>query len=249
MRELKEPAFLTYRTVVPGGDGSLVLSHDENGNAELAVLGGAASPQSWDVAYPTSDGSASIALANGTRVRSDLAIFDPTWRGAYVWLHRGLNASMNASPTETPEPEPASPTPPVLAVVTSINESVYDVTDGGAVTCPNGDAARRLWLRARTDPLHHPLTRADVDGASLLFCAMRFHQHLVSPSVTFDLDVELRFGKTGAYYVTQGGTMDGAVRPYRRPGWFRISTAFAYEAFAFPASLPDRTFTATPTAP
>jgi hypothetical protein len=248
MRELKEPSFLTYRTIVPGGDGSLVLSRDESGNAELAVVGGNASPQSWNVAYRTSDGLASIALPSEARVLSSLAIFDPTWRGAYTWLHRGLNASI-ATPSETPEPEANEAAPPVVAVVTAINESVYDVTDGGTAECPGGSTARRLWMHARNDPLRHPLTQALVDDASLRFCALHFRQHLVSPTVTFDLDVDLHFGAVEKYYLTKGGTIDGLVRPYRQPGWFHISTAFAYEAFSFPASIPDRTFTATPTAP
>lgn len=238
MRELKEPAFMTYRTVVPGGDGSLVLSRDDNGDAELAVVAGAASPQTWNVAYQTSDGVASIALPDGTRARSSLAIFDPTWRGAYVWLHRGLGASTVASEPEAPSPEPAASAPPVLAVVTAINENVYDVSDGGAAQCPGGAPARRLLAHARSDPLAHPLTHALVDDATLRFCTMHFREHLVAPSLTFDLDVDLRFGRVGSYYLTQGGTIDGVVRPYRRPGWFHISTAFAYEAFTVTTTAP-----------
>lgn len=247
MRELKEPPFLAYRTIVPGGDGSLVLSRDENGYAELAVVGGTASPQSWNVAYRTSDGLASIAVPNESRVLSSLAIFDPTWRGAYTWLHRGLNASI-AIASEAPEPETNASTPPVVAVVTAINESAYDVTDGGTAQCPGGSSARRLWMHARSDSLRHPLTEALVDDASLRFCALHFRQHLVSPTVTFDLDVDLHFAAVGAYYLAKGGTIDGVVRPYRRPGWFHISTAFAYETFSFPSSIPERMFTATPTA-
>jgi hypothetical protein len=138
---------------------------------------------------------------------------------------------------------------PVVAVVTAINEDVYDVSDGGAAPCPGGAAGRRLWMHPKGDPLRHPLTEALVDDASRRFCAMHFRQHLVSPSVTFDLDVDLRFGPVGRYYFTTGGTIDGVVRPYRRPGWFHISTAFAYDTFAFPASLPAQMFTARATAP
>ncbi|HEY1975714.1 MAG TPA: hypothetical protein VGG89_04180 [Candidatus Baltobacteraceae bacterium] len=238
MRDLKEPAFLTYRTVVPGGDGSLVVSRDDNGDAELAVVAGAASPQAWNVAYQTSGGVASIALPDGTRAQSSLAIFDPTWRGAYVWLHRGLGASAVASEPGAPSPEPAASGPPVLAVVTAINEDVYDVSDGGAAQCPNGAPARRLLTHARSDPLRHPLTQALVDDDTLRFCTMHFREHLVAPSVTFDLDVDLRFATVGSYYLTQGGTIDGVVRPYRRPGWFHIATAFAYEAFTVTTTAP-----------
>ncbi|HKE36087.1 MAG TPA: hypothetical protein VKB39_01555, partial [Candidatus Baltobacteraceae bacterium] len=247
MRQLKEPPFLTYRTIVPGGDGSLVVSRDDAGYAELAVVSGTASSQSWNVGYRASDGFASVALPDGTRALSQLAIFDPTWRGTYVWLHRGLNASMASVTREAALPEPSTSTPPLLAVVTAINEGTYDVSDGGAAQCPNGNAARRLWVHAKSDPLRHPLTGALVDDASLRFCAMHFRERLVSPSVTFDLDVDLRFGNAGGYYLTQGGTIDGVVRPYRRPGWFHISTAFEYDSFAFPATLPQTMFTATGT--
>jgi len=250
MRELREPPFLTYRTTVPGGDGSLIVSRGDDGFAELAVVAGRSSAQSWDVAYRTSDGLASFALGNGTRMLSSLAIFDPTWRGAYVWLHRGIDASVAAS-SEAAAPKPSGSTPPVLAVVTAINETTYDVSDAGAATCPNGATARKLWLRAKNDPLEHPLAEALVEEASLRFCSMRFHEHRVLPSVTFDLDVVLRFGAVGAYYLIRGGTLEGTVRPYRRPGWFRFATSFEYDAFAFPASLPEQTFTASesPTAP
>jgi hypothetical protein len=248
MHELKEPEFLTYRTSVSGGDGALVLSRGDDGYAQIALVAGAAQPQSWDVAYRTQDGIASIASANGPRMLSSLAIFDPTWHGAYLWLRRGLNASVVAPTQEpVPSPEPSGSAPPVLAIVTAINETSYTAADGGEATCPGGSSARRLWLHARSDPLAHPLTEAVVDKASLRFCTMRFHEHLASPSVTFDLDVELHFADAGVYYLMQGGTIDGAVRPYRRPGWFRFSTAFTYDQFAFPKSLPERTFTvATP---
>jgi hypothetical protein len=78
---------------------------------------------------------------------------------------------------------------------------------------------------------------------------MHFREHLAAPTVTFDVEVDLHFANTGPYYLAQGGTIDGAVRPYRRPGWFRIDTSFAYDSFAFPSSLPERTFTAILTAP
>jgi hypothetical protein len=244
MRELREPPFLTYRTIVPGGDGSLIVSRDDEGDAELAVVSGAASSQSWNVAYRTSDGLASVALLDRTRALSQLAIFDPTWRGAYVWLHRGLNASMATISPEAALPEPSASPLPLLAVVTAINEGTYGVSDGGVARCPNGTAARRLWMHAKSDPLRHPLTEALVNDASLRFCAMHFREHLVSPAVTFDLDVDLRFADVGGYYLTQGGTIDGVVRPYKRPGWFHISTAFTYDSFAFPPSLPEQLFMA-----
>jgi len=245
MRDIQEPPFLTYRTTVPGGTGALVVSRGDDGTAELAIVAGASRPQSWDVAYRGSDGIASIGLPEGGHLIATTAIFDPTWRGAFAWLRRGIGASawtpVVPTPTQSPT-APAASAPPLLAIVTAIDERAYDVSDGGEGRCADGSAGRRLWMHAKADPIAHPLTEAMVDEATMRFCAMRFHEHLPSVSVTLDLDVDLHFGSVGAYYLITDGSVDGAVRPYRRPGWFTFQTAFRYDRFAFPASLPPALF-------
>ena len=248
MSALQGPPFLTYRTTVPAGDGAIVVSRGDNGSAELAVVAGISQEESWNVSYRDADGVASIEQRGGSHLISSLAMFDPTWRGAFAWLRHGLGAAIVATPApQTPEPQPATSAtpPPVLAIVTAINEQAYDVSDGGAATCSDGRPGQRLWTRAKLDPLTHPMTQTIVAAESERFCTMLFHEHLVSPTVTFDLDIELHFGSVGAYYLITDGVVNGAVRPYRRPGWFQMNTSFRYDEFAFPATLPDALFVPT----
>lgn len=243
MQHLTEPAYLSYRTTVPAGDATVEVSRGDGDWAEVAVLNGAAPAQSWHVDYRSADGIASIRFANGTQAMSRLAIFDPTWRGALTWLRYGLGASIRvpARAAATSAPELQTP-PPIIGFVTAIDEREYDVKDGGSATCPNGAAARRLWTFPKDDPLQHPLREVEIDVRRHRFCAMHFQEHLVSPTVTFDLAIELRFSQVGGNYLTSAAIVDGAVRPYRRPGWFRMHTAFLYDEFAFPSALPDALF-------
>src|SRR5579862_3502566 len=237
MQSVVEPPYLTYRTTVPASDGTILISRGDDGRAELAVAAGESELQSWNVAYRDADGLASLTLANGERVISQLAAFDPTWRGAFTWLRRGFGAALpGATPppaTTAPSPTPAESAPPLLAIVRAINENAYDIRDGGETACGDGRPARVLWTTARSDALEHPMTRAVVDVQSRRFCGLRFHERLPSPAVTFDLDIDLQMGPVGRYYLITGGNVSGAVRPYRRPGWFRMDTAFRYDRFAF----------------
>ncbi|HTU82080.1 MAG TPA: hypothetical protein VMF61_08110 [Candidatus Acidoferrales bacterium] len=250
MQGIREPAYLTYRTQVPAGDATLAVSRDELGRAEISVLDGPSGAQAWDVVYRAADGTAAMTLADGTRTVSHLAIFDPTWRGAFTWLRHGLTADV--APSSTPSPagttSEGSPenAPPIVAIVTAINENAYDLKDGGNASCADGRSGRRVWTVAKSDPQDHPLVGAVIDASTLRFCTMEFRQHVPGPPVTFDLDVELNFGDVGPYYLITGGTLDGAIRPYRRPGWFRLQTTFRYDRFTFPSSPPAALFTPGP---
>ena len=246
MQRLSEPAYLRYRTTVPAGDATVEVTRGDGDWAEVAVLNGASAAQSWHVEYRSADGIAAIRLANGTRTISRLAIFDPTWRGALTWLRYGLGASVRVPAVASPAPAASGPAlrtpPPIIGFVTAIDEREYGVKDGGPATCPNGAAARRLWTAPKNDPLQHPLREVEIDLRRRRFCAMHFQEHLVSPTVTFDLAVELRFSQVGENYLIGAAIVDGAVRPYRRPGWFQMHTAFLYDDFAFPSALPDAAF-------
>ncbi len=242
-----EPPFLTYRTTVPSGDGSIVVSADDEGHAELAVLAGTSDEQSWHVAYRQSDGLASVSLADGTLVRSHLAVFDPTWNGAYTWLRHGLSATDAVAPS-TPQPEPGdvpSPgasAPPIVAIVRAIDEHRYALRDGGDAPCADGRPGRKLYAAARSQPQDHPLTEVVVDARSRHFCTMRFHELISGPTLAFDLQIELHLAPVGSYYLITDGDVSGAVRPYRRPGWFQMHAVFRYDRFEFPATLPDSLF-------
>jgi hypothetical protein len=246
MQHLTEPAYLRYRTTVPAGDATVEVSRGDGDWANVAVLNGASAAQSWHVDYRSADGIASIRLANETRTISRLAIFDPTWQGALTWLRDGLGASIRVPAPASSAPATSAPQlrtpPPVIGVVSAIDEREYAVRDGGPATCPNGAAARRLWTSPKSDPLQHPLREVEIEVRRHRFCAMRFQEHLVSPTVTFDLSVELAFSQIGENYLITAAIVDGAVRPYRRPGWFRMHTAFLYDDFAFPPALPDAAF-------
>ncbi|MBV8491601.1 MAG: hypothetical protein JO199_13825 [Candidatus Eremiobacteraeota bacterium] len=249
MQRMTQPRYMTYRTTVPAGDSSIVISRDEQGQAEMSVVEGPSGPQSWNVDYREADGTAAFTLADGTRALSHLAILDPTWRGAYTWLRHGIGSQVAPLPTPPPvqSPQPgvsAEPQPPlpVVAFVTAIDPHAYDIRDGGDEACSDGRPGHRVWTHARTDPVSHPLAGAVIDRASLRFCTLIFREHTEQHVLMLDLDVELHFGQVGAYYLTTGGIVTGAVRPYKRPGWFRLGSSFVYDNFTFPASLPGATF-------
>jgi hypothetical protein len=247
MSTMREPRFVSYRTVVTSEDGTLLVARSEHGDAEVAIVAAPPGESAWDTAFRTSDRRASIELADGTHAISQFPLFDPTWYGAYDWLRHGFAAAASSAtpspaPTVVPSPVATSTDPPLVAIVRAIDSSNYVITDGGEATCPDGRAARRLNMEAKTDPSAHPLTGATVDGATLRFCAMRFREHVASPGVVFDADIELKFAQAGSYYLVVGGDIHGAVRPVRRPGWFRMNASFAYRDMTFPDTLPDARF-------
>jgi hypothetical protein len=254
MQSIREPSYLTYRTTVPAGSTTIEISRNDEGLAEMSVLDGISNAQSWEVSYRESDGSAAVTLEDGSRAISHLAIFDPTWRGAFTWLRRGIWADVSpavraATPTAPPSPE-ASPVnaPPIIAMVGAINETAYSVTDAGTASCADGRPGYRLRARPRYDPERHPLVEAVVDTSTLRFCTMRFREHLPGPTVSLDLDIELHFGQVGAYYLITDGIVSGAIRPFKRPGWFPMNTTFRYDRFEFPPTLPDALFVPAPAA-
>jgi hypothetical protein len=252
MQSIREPAFLTYRTTVPAGSTTIAISRSDGGVAQMSVLDGVSNAQSWDVSYRDSDGTAAVTLPDGSRAISHLAIFDPTWRGAFTWLRRGIWADL--MPAVRTAPATASPSPaaspaaelPVIAMVGAINETAYSVTDAGAASCADGRYGYRLRAKPRYDPGQHPLVEAVVDVSTFRFCSMRFREHLPGPTVSLDLDIELHFGQVGPYYLITDGVVSGAIRPFKRPGWFPMNTTFRYDRFEFPATLPDALFVPPP---
>lgn len=251
MRSLREPSFAHYRTVVYGESGSIVVARGDRGDAQIALVSAPPGQYAWDAAYRASDSRVSIELGDGKHAISTFPLFDPTWNGAFEWLRHGMAEvapAATASPVTpaSPSAQPSATEPPIVAVVTAIGTSFYDIADGGEATCPDGKPARRLRLRAKDDSLEHPLTQALVDDSSQRICTMRFHEHLASPAVVFDADIELHFAQTGAYYLVSGGTIAGAVRPVRRPGWFRMDASFVYENVTFPQDFPGSRFELQP---
>jgi hypothetical protein len=246
MQNVAQPPFLTYRTSVPAGDATLEIARGDDGRAELAVISGRSPARSWRVAYRRSDGIASVEMPDGTRLLSNLAMFDPTWGGAFAWLRGGIGTSIVTAPSEVlpPESTPAAggTAPPLLAVVTAVNENAYRLNDGGTFACADGRAGRRIWAAAKSDANLHPLTEVVVDEGTHRFCTMRFHQRLSGAAATFDATYELHFAQAGRYYLITDGSASGDIRP-RGGSPFRIDTSFRYDLFAFPATLPELLFT------
>jgi hypothetical protein len=247
MRDISEPAYISYRTNVPPGKSTLAVKRGPDGRASLFIeLTGNAPANSWEVAYRTSDRLASIPISDGTHVLSSLALFDPTWNGVDAWMHRGLSASATTpEPSTAPSASPAAAQSlPVIAVVNAMSPGSYTIEDAGAGDC-DGRPGHMLRLKAKRNPQSHPLTGVTVDLATQRFCSMRFALHegnLVS-SVTGS--IELRFGDVGNYYLVTGGDIDVNVRSIGISA-ARIDTSFAYADMAFPDHLPDSAFTFEP---
>lgn len=249
MQTIREPAYLTYRTSVPAGPTTIGISRDDSGRAEMSVVDGKSEAQSWDVAYRSSDGTAAFALADGARAISHLAILDPTWRGAYAWMRHGISSEVG--PVQAPEPHVSSspeeaPPLPVVAFVQAIADRNYELSDGGDAACADGRPGHRVWTHARGDALAHPLAQAVIDRSTLQFCTLVLREHTANQTLSLDLEIELHFGKVGEYYLTTDGKISGAVRPYKRPGWFPLHTSFRYDAFTFPETLAPELFALPP---
>jgi hypothetical protein len=251
MQRTVMPAFVTYRTTVPAGRSTMEITRGDDGRAEMEIVSGDSDAQAWDVFYRSSDGFASIRRTDGTHMMSRLALFDPTWRGAFTWLRHGI-VSSETTPVTTSEPlpEPAAPggviasasPPPIVAIVTAINENNYIVRDGGDDACSEGSPGHRLLLRAKSDPAAHPLTAVVVNDATQRFCSMRFHQRISGPITSIELDIDLHFAQAGAYYLIAGGTVEGTL--YHGLEHLPIDTSFVNDDFKFPAALPAGAFAA-----
>jgi hypothetical protein len=254
MRSITEPAYLTYQTSIPSGHSSIVLGNSKDGRAQLGLLiSNRTQPaQSWSVSYRSRDGEASIAVPGGHEI-SQLAFFDPTWRGAYTWMRHGLEATLvdaNASPgPAAASPAPASsPSPlPVIAMVTAIGPGYYRAEDGGAVNCADGRPGHHLHMVARTDPKTHPLTDVVIDTQTMRFCSMRFHESLGNALLGMSFDVDLHFGTVDGYYVITNGAVVGVGKALLVPA-LHLATAFRYDGTQTPASLPDALFQVQPPA-
>ena len=173
-------------------------------------------------------------------------VMNPTWRGAYDWLEGGLFPSITdqagAPPvkaTEAPSPS-ASPELATIGTVVAVDSKDYVIERLAPEACTyDGSAGDHLKLRARTDPVAHPLTDVVIDSTGR-FCAMTFS--LGSPSaMSFRGTFRLNFAPVGSYWMIVGGRGEFGVRI------FGISTSrsdidLAYDTFQFPSALPDAEF-------
>jgi hypothetical protein len=242
MRDVREPAFVTYRADIPAGNSTLVVRRGTDGRAALVLeAGGTAPANHWQVAYRASDRLASIPLADGTHVLSSLALFDPTWNGVYEWMRHGLTASAETvEPAVAASAAPQASALPVIAVVSAMSPGNYTIEDAGPGDC-DGHPGHALRLTAKHDASSHPLTGVTIDLATQRFCRLRFALRAGNVAGGVTGTVELHFGDVGGYYLVTGGTIEGAVRSIGiAVGHF--ATSFAYTAMAFPPALPGDAF-------
>jgi hypothetical protein len=251
MQHVAEPPFVTYRTSVPSGHTSVIVRSDPNGYAKVSIRASTLvePARTWDVAYRGADGAASIALPDGHRAITGLALFDPTWRGAFRWMRRGITGTdaVEPPPDESPDvvQKNGGTPPPVIAVVEAFGTNSYSVEDGGPTPCADGRDGRHLHLVARGDPVTHPLTDVVVDTQSMRFCTMRFHQTVRGGLNKGYFDIDLHFGEVGGYYLITDGKVTGGIRAYLFVA-FNLDTAFTYDAVALPRSLPPDLFEPRP---
>src|SRR5271154_4330789 len=158
MRSLSQPNFATYDVQVRTTGGHLAIERQPNGVAsiELTIDRHGKPDVNFSAAYRKSDDLTSVETPQGWGVIS-APLFDPTWNGVYDWIRYGLNGRPDSA-TAAPLPTPAAGGLPVIGAVRAMSVAFYDVSDGGAATCANGDPAHRVHLIARNDPLDHPLT-------------------------------------------------------------------------------------------
>ena len=255
MQKIQEPAFLTYRTSVPGGNTTISVKRDPGGLAALHIETRTSTmePQSWSVVHRGSDGMSTITLEDGSRALTPFAIFDPTWNGVYQWVRHGLVAvefpEMGEDDDSTQvSPAPGKTPPPLIAVVQAIGTGFYRIEDGGPAMCVDGRPGHFLRTIARSDPGTHALTGVVIDTASMRFCSMMFHEKLQTPknksaSMTFDLALHL--GDVDGYYLVRDGMLNGNARAFfvfRLP----MNTIFTYDDFTFPNKIAPAAFEPRP---
>lgn len=178
MQSLPESPYVRYTLVATGNGVTVDIAKNPSGNVDITfstgIGGGSASkPAQWDVTYSAASHASTVDLADGSQAITRMPLFDPTWAGAHDWISHGIRG--NQSPAELPNGATPSPTDlPVLATVTAIVPSAYDITDGGDTTCPSGSVGHALRLQARIQPATHPLREAIVDNSSGLICELNF---------------------------------------------------------------------------
>jgi hypothetical protein len=232
MRDIREPALVTYRTEIPAGQSTLVVRLDGDTVNVVLEMGGAAPSIHWDVAYRASDRLASVTLADGTQLRSSLSIFDPTWTGVYEWMRHGLSATAESPPPASAANASQGAPLPIIAVVNAMNPGDYTIEDAGAGDCA-GRPGHALHLKANHDPQDHPLTGVTVDLVTQRFCSLRFGLRSGSAATNINSTVELDFGDAGGYYLVTGGSIESTVRALGIVSGHYV-TPFRYVQMTFP---------------
>ncbi len=253
MRDVATPPYMRFHLELYGGDTGFTVVRLPDGRAKPYIqVGSPPYPNgSWDVAYRGVDGAEAIALATGDSAILRLALFDPTWHGAYLWLRHGLLATTERTvPSPTPDVLRATPStevqPDLIAVVAAFNGGPYRITDGGVARCGGSRPGRRLIMEPLHDPDNYPLRQVVIDDASGRFCTIRFALSATDDGGAYSGYVDVHFGIVGSYYLITDGfidvriDIDGSTLDYAH-------MRFVFSAVSFPPDLPGDTFALTRT--
>jgi len=176
MQSLPLAPRVEYQMSVKGRGAHITLMRDARGVLQMSMLSGSSpNPQRWVVNYTDVAHTASVAFENGSKAVTHIALFNPTWEGAYEWLLNGMfgapERDINAHPNAMPSTKPILS---VIASVTAMAPSAYEISDSGAQTCPGGESGHALLFSPRTSSSSHPLRRAVVAVSSGLICSLEF---------------------------------------------------------------------------
>jgi hypothetical protein len=245
MRDLPQPNFATYDVQLHVTGTAFSITRQSDGKAQIGLTmntRGAKPDTSFPGAYRKSDDLTSVETPQGWGIiRSPL--FDPTWNGVDDWIRYGLNGRPN-SVTVPPSPTPARSGLRVIAAVRAMGVAFYDVRDGGAATCANGDPAHRVHLIAWKDPLDHPLTDAVIDERMNRLCFMRFEMRQSVVAVGYTNTIELNIADVDGESLVRSGTIELILRAMGI-GVKRVTLTFAYDHVAFPEQLSAEIFPTT----
>ncbi len=244
MRALRQPQYLTY--TMEGDGAGLAISLRVIRHLvwlEMTTYSAArpTEPTTWMLRHRTDDYASEIVEADGRRLVSTRAFFDPTWYGAFRALRDGMLFYQKAEPPvsaeATPTPGP-SPDLRTIAVVEVIGTNIYSVLDKGASACANGDAGHALHLVSRDGSPRHQLADVVVDLRNMHFCMMRFN---VSEPGGFGGSVEQHYADVGGYWLQTDGIIESNVRTL---GIMVSHGVWRYrlEEITFPATIPAAAF-------
>jgi hypothetical protein len=244
MRRHAEPAFATYDASITG----LNCSFE---GVELACTLGRSTAKSqapFLVDVRESDGRLALHREGESKVIADSTFLNATWPAIDTILRHGFIGTESA-PSPTPLPVQPPSTLPVIAVVSALSVTGYNVYDAGPASCSNGNAADAVRLVARHDPLRYPLTGATVDLTTGDLCALRFDAKVSAAAGLIGATggVQLDLENLAGYEVVTNERFDIDLRAIG-VAVKHLRIAIAYSDFAFPKTIDPERF-ATPSPP
>lgn len=208
MNGLKVPSNLQYHSTVTFHNVQVGLSNDRSGMMQMSLgLGGEDGSTAWSIIDHTTTPLSQVSLADPKFVsKTTSPLFDPTWDGVHRWLRYGLRGMpADGSSAFALDHDPN-------ATQTVFGASSYDVEDGGARACPNGNPGHLLRLVARSRPDLHPLSAAIVETRTSRFCMLRFSIQGRSGLMGATGFVEVHMKDVGGYWLVSDGFLDVEAR-------------------------------------